>query len=257
MANQQVPERVVRILMRDIFNNKLKPGTKLPPAKEISRQMKVDLSSLRIGLKQLESMNVLDIKQGDGIYVKDYVQHAGIDFLGLLFSQKDENEQKMIVDDYFVDEIWEFWTAIFPEILKMAANRFSPRDVKVIVGLMNEEIANLDDREKVIELQEKQQDLVVKVANNTIFLLLANSTRPMRRKIIELFVNSIDRITLEKFAKAKVMLIKEYTSGTLSNSLAASEKYREMLLLTRQAVKTALTQRAAETSLPSKSKKVG
>ena len=130
--------------------------------------MKVDLSSLRIGLKQLESMNVLDIKQGDGIYVKDYVQHAGIDFLGLLFSQKDENEQKMIVDDYFVDEIWEFWTAVFPEILKMAANRFSPRDVKVIVGLMNEEIANLDDREKVIELQEKQQDLIVKVANNTI-----------------------------------------------------------------------------------------
>ena len=94
MANQQVPEKVVRILMRDIFNNKLEPGTKLPPAKEISRQMKIDLSSLRIGLKQLESMNVLDIKQGDGIYVKDYVQHAGIDFLGILFSQKDENEQK-------------------------------------------------------------------------------------------------------------------------------------------------------------------
>ena len=184
------------------------------------------------------------------------MQHAGIDFLGLLFSQKDENEQKMIVDDYFVDEIWEFWTAVFPEILKMAANRFSPRDVKVIVGLMNEEIANLDDREKVIELQEKQQDLIVKVANNTIFLLLANSTRPMRRKIIELFVNSIDRTTLEKFAKAKVMLIKEYTSGTLTNSLGASEKYREMLFLTRQAVKTALAERA-ETSLPSKSKKAG
>ena len=256
MSNQQVPEKVVRILMRDIFNNKLKPGTKLPPAKEISRQMKVDLSSLRIGLKQLESMNVLDIKQGDGIYVKDYVQHAGIDFLSLLFSQKDENEQKMIVDDYFVDEIWEFWTAVFPEILKMAANRFSPRDVKAIVELIHEELASLDDREKVIELQEKQQDLVVKVANNTIFLLLANSTRPMRRKIIELFVNSIDRKTLEKFAKAKVRLLKEYTSGTLTNSLAASEKYREMLFLTRQAVKTALAQQA-ETSLPSESKKAG
>jgi hypothetical protein len=61
---------------------------------------------------------------------------------------------------------------------------------------------------------------------------------------------------LEKFAKAKVMLIKEYTSGTLTNSLGASEKYREMLFLTRQAVKTALAERA-ETSLPSKSKKAG
>jgi hypothetical protein len=121
--------------------------------------------------------------------------------------------------------------------------------VKAIVGLFNEELANLDDREKVIELQEKQQDIVVKVANNTIFMLLANSTRPMRRKIIELFVNSIDRKTLETFAKAKVRLLKEYTSGTPINSLEAAEKYREMLFLTRQAVKTALAQRA-KISLP-------
>jgi len=82
------------------------------------------------------------------------------------------------------------------------------------------------------------------VANNTIFLLLANSTRPMRRKIIELFVNSIDRKTLETFAKTKVRLLKEYTSGTSTNALGASEKYREMLFLTRQAVKTALAQQA-------------
>ena len=116
MANQQVPERVFRVLMRDIFNNKLQPGTKLPPAKEISRQMNVDLSSLRIALKQLESMNLLDIRQGDGIYVKDYLEHAGVDFLSILFSQEDENQQKMIIDDYFVDEIWAFWTAVFPEI---------------------------------------------------------------------------------------------------------------------------------------------
>jgi len=257
MANQQVPERVFRVLLRDIFNNKLSPKTKLPPAKEISRQMNVDLSSLRIALKQLESMNLLDIKQGDGIYVKDYLEHAGVDFLNILFSQKDENQQKMIIDDYFVDEIWEFWTAVFPEILKIAANRMSPRDVKSIVALINEELANLDNKEKIIDLQEQQQDLVVKVANNTIFLLLANSLRPLRRKIIELFVNSIDRKTLKTFAQAKSRLIKEYTSGTFPNSLAASERYREMLFLTRQTVNTALAQMAEKKSKSSKSRPAG
>ncbi len=255
MANQQVPERVFRVLMRDIFNNKLQPGTKLPPAKEISRQMNVDLSSLRIALKQLESMNLLDIRQGDGIYVKDYLEHAGVDFLSILFSQEDENQQKMIIDDYFVDEIWAFWTAVFPEILKMAANRMSPRDVKSIVTLINEELANLDNKEKIIDLEEQQQNLVVKVANNTIFLLLANSLRPLRRKIIEIFVNSIDKKALKNFAQAKLRLIKEYSSGTLPDSLAASERYREMLFLTRQAVNTALAKKG--TSMPSESKKTG
>lgn len=254
MANHQVPERVFLILLRDIFNNKLKPGTKLPPAKEISRQMNVDLSSLRIALKQLESMNLLDIRQGDGIYVKDYLVDAGVDFLNILFSQEDENRQKVIIDDYFVDEIWEFWTAVFPEILKIASRRMSPRDVKSIAALIHEELANLDNKEKVIDLEEQQQNFVVKVANNTIFLLLANSLRPLRRKIIELFVHSIDRDTLKTFVKAKSTLLKQYTTGTFSDSLAAAEKYREMLFLTRQTVNTALAQKEKKTAGPSKSK---
>ena len=131
----------------------------------------------------------------------------------------------------------------------------SPRDVKSIAALINEELANLDDKEKVIDLQEQQQNIVVKVANNTIFLLLANSLRPLRRKIIEIFVNSIDKKTLKKFAQAKSRLIKEYSSGTLPDSLAASERYREMLFLTRHAVNTALANKG--NSMPPESKKTG
>jgi len=33
MSHQQVPEKAVRIIMKDIFTHKLKPGTKLPSAK--------------------------------------------------------------------------------------------------------------------------------------------------------------------------------------------------------------------------------
>jgi len=48
--------------------------------------MKVDRASLRIGLKHLELMNVLTIRQGDGIYVRDYMKGASIDFLRNPFS---------------------------------------------------------------------------------------------------------------------------------------------------------------------------
>ncbi len=67
--------------MKQIYTSSLKPGNKLPTEKQLIEDLGVDRSSLRVGLKQLESMGVLDIRQGDGMYVKDYLKNAGIDFL--------------------------------------------------------------------------------------------------------------------------------------------------------------------------------
>jgi GntR family transcriptional regulator, transcriptional repressor for pyruvate dehydrogenase complex len=241
MTGQQVHEKVVKLLMRGIFTQKLKPGSKLAPERELSKQINVDRTSLRVALKQLEAMNVLDIRQGDGIYVKDYLQHAGIDFLSLLLSQEKDDSQELIVDEYFIDEMWDFWTAIFPQILKMAAHRISARDVRAFAALFAEELENLDNKEKLIELQEKQQDLVAEVANNMIFILLSNSTRPMRRRIIEMFINNIDRETLEKYIATKMSLINDYTKET--SSVIVAEKTRDILAHMSQAVKGAFPQK--------------
>ncbi|MDD5712732.1 MAG: GntR family transcriptional regulator [Smithellaceae bacterium] len=225
-TNQRVHEKVVTNLMRDIFSEKLKPGSKLPPERELSQQLNVDRTSLRVALKQLEAMNVLDIKRGDGIYVRDYLQNAGIDFFGLLLT-KDSKDSEMIVNDFFVDEIWDFWTAVFPEILKMAAHRITARDVRAFAALIAEELEHLDDLERLIELEERQQDLVAQVANNMIFLLLSNSTRPMRRKIVEDYVHTADRETLKKFIEIKMDLTTEYMKETSSQAVA--DKTREIL----------------------------
>jgi len=154
--------------MKDIFTHKLKPGTKLPSAKELSKQLQIDLSSLRIALKRLEAMNLLLIKQGDGIYVKDYVKHAGIDFLSLLFTQDEADGEDYVIDECLIDEVWEYWMMFFPEMLKLASQRLSLKDLKSLRNLLDEEHANIKNREKVIELEIKQQDLVVDVCNNTI-----------------------------------------------------------------------------------------
>ena len=244
MSNQQVPEKVVRILMRDIFTNKLKPGTKLPPAKEISKEINVDLSSLRIALKQLEAMNVLYIKQGDGIYVRDYLKHAGIDFIRLLFTQDEtnDNDKEWVVDECLIDEVWEYWSMFFPEMLKLAATRFSLRDMKKLRNLFDEEFKNIKDRKKVIELEEQQQDLVAEVCNNTIISLSSNSYRPMRRRIIEIFINNISEEDLQNFIETKKSLLKDFAKGTIKDANDAADKYRALLSLHRQMVRQMMLQ---------------
>ena len=85
MVNKQSHQKVSTTLMRDIFFRKLKPGEKLPSERELADSMNVDRTTLRVALKQLEAMQLLEIRRGDGIYVKDFLKNAGIDFLRVAF----------------------------------------------------------------------------------------------------------------------------------------------------------------------------
>lgn len=228
MAKQQAHEKVVSILMEQIFSNRLVPGTKLPPERQLADEMDVDRTSLRVALKQLESMNVLDIRHGDGIYVKDYLKNAGIDFLRLLFSQPGADGKKSTIDEYLMDEIWEYWIAILPEMLKLAAKRVSPRNIKAMNSLIDKELECINDKGKIIEIEILEQELVAEVTNNTIFILLSNSSRPLRKKMVEIFINCIDNENLKDFIEAKKTLLNDM-NGSSENVLAAAEKYRDIL----------------------------
>jgi GntR family transcriptional regulator, transcriptional repressor for pyruvate dehydrogenase complex len=241
MANRQVHQKVVNSLMRDIFANKLHPGEKLPPERELSKAMDVDRTSLRVALKQLESMNLLDIRPGDGIYVKDFLKHAGIDFLRLLFSLDDEASTELISDKYVIDEVWEWWASIFPEMVKLAARRLSARDLKALGELFDREMEAVDNRDLVVELEIAEQDLIAEVANNMIMILISNSSRPMRKKIAEIFVNSIEKEALIEFVNIKKNLIRDYLLDPAANFDLAAEHYRGIINSHRQMVRRALS----------------
>lgn len=241
MANKQVHQKVVNSLMRDIFANKLKPGEKLPPERELSKSMDVDRTSLRVALKQLESMNLLDIRPGDGIYIKDFLKHAGIDFLRLLFSQDDDASTELIGDKYVIDEVWEWWAAIFPEMIKLAAKRLSARDLKAMGELFDKELEAINDRQLVVDLEIAEQDLIASVANNMIMLLISNSSRPLRRKIAEIFISSIEKEALIEFINIKKTLMREYLLDPKADYNLAAEHYRGIINSHRQMVRRALS----------------
>lgn len=95
MVTMRSHERVMNTLIGRIFCRQLKPGDRLPPERLLAKEMDVDRASLRVGLRHLETMNVLTIRQGDGIYVRDYLKGASLDFLRVLFLQAQEPQERM------------------------------------------------------------------------------------------------------------------------------------------------------------------
>lgn len=230
-------ERVVGTLIRKIFFNHVKTGSKLPTERQLAQDMKVDRSSLRIALKHLESMGVLNIRQGDGMYVRDYLKHAGIEFIAALFDHLEYDQPETDFDEYIMEEIWEFWIGVMPEMLKLAMQRLSPRDVKTMMDILDDELVHISDKEKVIDYELLSQDVVAEMTNNTMYLLLSNTNRSLRRRMIELYVYSVDEETIRKHIENKRELLKRFMR--MDDRSHIHEAYREVLKALGKSVREA------------------
>ncbi|GAB6095849.1 FadR/GntR family transcriptional regulator [Desulfatiferula olefinivorans] len=233
----QKHETVVKKLLLDIFNNRLKAGTKLPTERQLSVDLGVDRTSLRVALKHLEAMHVLDIRQGDGIYVKDYRKHAGVDFLRALFFQQEEEGEEIFVDSYLVEEVWAFWSEFMPLMIRMAMARITPMGIKEFMDIFDEELEHLHDRERIIALEVLSQDMVAEKCGNLLMLLISNSTRQMRNKLVRLFVNMVDDEVLKSHVEFKRALLRGYQTGEISDPDIFSTEHKKLLGLHQGLIK--------------------
>lgn len=231
-------EVVVKKLLLDIFNNKLKAGSKMPTERQLSQDFGIDRTSLRIALKQLEGMQVLDIRQGDGIYVKDYRKFAGVDFLRTLFMQQEEDREDIIIDSYLFEEVWAFWMEFMPLMIRMALSRVTPMEMKELMNILDEEMEKLDDKDAIAELEVQSQDLVAEKSGNLIMLLMANSTRQMRLKIVRLFIETIDREVIRGHVEFKKAFLRGYMTGEIKDPDVYANEHKKLLALHWELVKS-------------------
>ncbi len=258
MINKQAHQQVSTALMRDIFFRKLKPGEKLPTERELSDSMNIDRTSLRVALKQLEAMQLLEIRRGDGIYVKDFLKHAGIDFLRILFSNNNSPEDELDADMFLLDEFWEWWIIQFPEMIRLAAKRVSSRELKELSDTMDKELEYKNDKEKLIELWIYEQDRIAEAVNNMVMILIFNSTRPLRINILKIFMSSISLEQIEQFIHAKKSILMECLTKTGKDLDYIADQYRRILMEQRQITRIKLIQKnysCGTTPLPMQSEK--
>ncbi|MBU0994823.1 MAG: GntR family transcriptional regulator [Proteobacteria bacterium] len=227
---QQKYKVVMNTLLREIFQSKLKPGDRLPAERDLSKEMDVDRTSLRIALKQLESMEVLEIRQGDGIYVKNYMKNAGVDFLKMLFLQQEADESEVIIDEYLIDEIMEFWIEFFPLMLKVALRRFAPRDIKQFLDLINNQLKSIQNRKAVMACEIEQMEFVAEKTDNLLYLLISNSTRPLKRKMVELYISAMDDKVLKEYIEIKRSLLKISALGDPENAVTLADGFKKILI---------------------------
>jgi DNA-binding FadR family transcriptional regulator len=174
-------------------------------------------------------MQVLDIRQGDGIYVRDYRKHAGVDFLRMLLDQE-EGTDELSLAEYLFEEIWRFWIEFMPLMIRMAMAQMTPMDLKAVIDIYDQELENLYDPDKIVELELLTQDIVAENTGNLMILLLSNSTRKMRRKILRRLVQVLDPVAIKAHVEFKRSLMRGYISGEIRDATVVCDEHKKLLI---------------------------
>ena len=138
--NQEITARITE----SILNGKLKPGEKLPPERELAALMNVNRNTLREGLRKLEILGLLNIRQGDGIYIKDYRDCGNLELLKILLRSQGS------LSPVILKGILEIRRIVIPEMAALAA-----------VNANDEELRKIKDILETNSITIAEQDLAI------------------------------------------------------------------------------------------------
>ena len=88
--------QIVESLKNYIIENNLPSGSKLPSERELMTMTKVSRNILREAIKSLESLGILEVKVGDGTYVREYDYTSVIPQMSYALARQGSDLNKLI-----------------------------------------------------------------------------------------------------------------------------------------------------------------
>lgn len=160
MGNKRAYEVVVEYIHQQLQNNLLLPGDKLPSERVLARELSVSRTSVREGLRELEQNYLIEIISGKGSFVRK--QHVDKVI-------EDVNNKVLSIDNDFIYDMLDFRRAIEVEAARLAANRATARDLKIIKNILVDMHKAKHDSKKGIEADLAFHQAIMTASHNMIF----------------------------------------------------------------------------------------
>jgi GntR family transcriptional repressor for pyruvate dehydrogenase complex len=157
-------EEIVEQINQLITGGELKPGDKLLPERELAERLQVSRASVREAIRALELLGFVEIRPGDGTFVRDTNTDEIIRPLAMFLAV----EKSSLLDMFEVRRIFETSTA------SLAAERASEEEVNqigILLGKMKERL-NGQDSEKGEEYDTAFHYAVAEATHNSLLIKL-------------------------------------------------------------------------------------
>ena len=120
-VSENLPQRVVALLVRDIESGMLEPGSRLPTEQQLSAQLGVSRNVIREAIAQLRADGLVEARQGVGAFVLAPEQRAAIRI-----------DRHTLLEAGNIERLFELRSLLETEAARLAATRHTTGQLRAI-----------------------------------------------------------------------------------------------------------------------------
>lgn len=164
IKTKKIYEEIVEQLKAMITKGELEPGDKLPSEREMAESLGVSRASVREALTTLEAIGILEIKPGEGTFVRQTSHAETFAPLALVLAVERNPEAQMM----------EVRRVLETEMAALAAERANEEDIHKIEVIL-EQFKNTHTTQEAVEADLRFHFAIAEATQNTILLRLMNT----------------------------------------------------------------------------------
>jgi GntR family transcriptional repressor for pyruvate dehydrogenase complex len=197
-------EDIVKQIRHLVEKGKLKRGDQLPTERELSETFKVSRATVREAIFSLETMKLVDRRQGNGTYVIASSEEALVQPLAAtLFHEKDD-----LIDIFFLRKIVE------PEIAQLAAENATLEEINELEEILREQEEEVVGGKDSIQADSEFHHLLARMARNRILERLLLALLDLLSKTREKYLQTEERKQKSLQGHREVLVAIKHGSGT-------------------------------------------
>ena len=167
-----VSDQVFRLLCEDLLAGRYEPGELMPTQRTLAADLGVNMASVREAVKRLEQLRLVESRQGEGMRVRDWRTHGGLDVLAHLVLRAGG------LDAGVLTAVMEARRLMLAEAARLAAERRTAEQAERLTELA-ERLGDADDAAERQALDFAFYTELVEAAGNVVFVLITNSIRDL------------------------------------------------------------------------------
>ena len=193
VKKQSTYEIIIEQLQELIFSGAVKPGQKLPGERVLSEKLGSSRNSVRLAIKLLEFMNLLEVRPGSGVYVtsKEKFERASINY-----------NWRSLIKQHPLMELIEARKCFEPFMAELAAQNATKTEIEEMEKDLENMEADINSGKGIINQATKFHELIFKASKNIILnqigLMLHNLSDESKRISLSKYDNTIQSLNEHK-----------------------------------------------------------
>ncbi len=183
VTKTKVYREIVAQIKRLITEERIRPGDRLPPERELADLFRASRNSVRDALRVLEQMGLIESRHGNGTYVRALSPEELSEPLALLFLQSRAQMR----------ELWEVRRVFEPAVAEFAAQRATPEELDELDAILKQQQAKVELGFTAIEEDGAFHYGIARAARNSVLLRTIDTIMDLLRASRERSLQQGDR----------------------------------------------------------------